>query len=474
MHSLEFEDNTFDIIVIGWVLGYSTRPSDAIREIVRVAKPDSLIAIGWDPHVPSTLSSSGDHLFEIDESYHYTTADSILGLFKDVQIDVSKVHLSIDPSPPYCHETKRGFLVISPNKRIYPAFSWNSLLEAEAAQRVLQAYEGIRQQEQGSEGYERTIYRINSHREQAIHGFTEKSHDLQAYLIMRQQRCSMDDVTDNVIHNSIKMNFPWSLDAFLSASYPGFSPIFDFDKSTINQAKSNLEEEGFFVFPDLLPAHIVDRLNKVFDEFVTESHSGRLIVNDPLINSREVQEIAFSLELLSIAGEWLQCMPIFNGVSAMVTNPTVAATQEELIQKVSGDAQLLHHDKDRIRWINFFLYLSDVPSEEWGAHVVYSATNKVGAIRDNRIFESEIGGFYGPEAYTNKRVILGQQGTLFAVDTSNLHRGSPVQFGQRRVLEVTFAASLFGATNVKLDMASLVPKFKVPLGKFPRIFERFL
>jgi ubiquinone/menaquinone biosynthesis C-methylase UbiE len=37
MHKLPFDDNTFDIIVLGWVLGYSSTPGQVANEVLRVA-----------------------------------------------------------------------------------------------------------------------------------------------------------------------------------------------------------------------------------------------------------------------------------------------------------------------------------------------------------------------------------------------------------------------------------------------------
>lgn len=46
MHSMEFEDASFDIIICGWVLGYSDDRTAAAREILRVTKPGGLISVG--------------------------------------------------------------------------------------------------------------------------------------------------------------------------------------------------------------------------------------------------------------------------------------------------------------------------------------------------------------------------------------------------------------------------------------------
>ncbi|MCB0478277.1 MAG: class I SAM-dependent methyltransferase [Crocinitomicaceae bacterium] len=46
MHEMEFADDTFDVVVFGWTLSYSSQPEKAIQEIVRVTKSGGLVAVG--------------------------------------------------------------------------------------------------------------------------------------------------------------------------------------------------------------------------------------------------------------------------------------------------------------------------------------------------------------------------------------------------------------------------------------------
>jgi SAM-dependent methyltransferase len=46
MHDLAFADASFDAVVCGWTLSYSTNPQQAAREIARVTKPGGVVAIG--------------------------------------------------------------------------------------------------------------------------------------------------------------------------------------------------------------------------------------------------------------------------------------------------------------------------------------------------------------------------------------------------------------------------------------------
>jgi len=46
MHNLPFPDQSFHVVISGWVLTYSKDPRRAVREMVRVCGPGGLIAIG--------------------------------------------------------------------------------------------------------------------------------------------------------------------------------------------------------------------------------------------------------------------------------------------------------------------------------------------------------------------------------------------------------------------------------------------
>lgn len=46
MHAMPFGDNSFDAVILGWVLAYSEEPARAAREVVRVTRPGGVVAVG--------------------------------------------------------------------------------------------------------------------------------------------------------------------------------------------------------------------------------------------------------------------------------------------------------------------------------------------------------------------------------------------------------------------------------------------
>jgi len=50
MHKMPYEDNTWDVMILGWVIAYSDNPVLAAQEIVRVSKHNAIISLGVEYH----------------------------------------------------------------------------------------------------------------------------------------------------------------------------------------------------------------------------------------------------------------------------------------------------------------------------------------------------------------------------------------------------------------------------------------
>lgn len=48
MHDMPYDDNSFDVVILGWVLAYSNDNKKAADEVIRVARPGAFIAIGCE------------------------------------------------------------------------------------------------------------------------------------------------------------------------------------------------------------------------------------------------------------------------------------------------------------------------------------------------------------------------------------------------------------------------------------------
>lgn len=102
MHAMPYADDSFDVIIVGWVLVYSSNQEKAIREILRVARPGAIIAVGCEYSVQNEeaqaerMASMGLER-RLDDSEFNTvwSEERILGLFGD---SVARVHFVSDDS----------------------------------------------------------------------------------------------------------------------------------------------------------------------------------------------------------------------------------------------------------------------------------------------------------------------------------------------------------------------------------------
>jgi SAM-dependent methyltransferase len=60
MHHMQYKNESFDLVILGWVLAYSSNPLSALAECFRVCKPGGYVAIGMD--------SISDDLYDPDHS----------------------------------------------------------------------------------------------------------------------------------------------------------------------------------------------------------------------------------------------------------------------------------------------------------------------------------------------------------------------------------------------------------------------
>jgi SAM-dependent methyltransferase len=95
MHAMPYSDNTWDVVISSMVLSYSDNQQKAVDEMIRVARPNGIIALSVE-HVTQ------EEMKEIDARHGYIidvyenriqTVDAILAMFKPY---VGVVHFSQD------------------------------------------------------------------------------------------------------------------------------------------------------------------------------------------------------------------------------------------------------------------------------------------------------------------------------------------------------------------------------------------
>lgn len=82
MHAMPYKDNSWDAVLLGWVLSYSETPRDAAREIVRVTKDGGIVAVAVAYYSPLHLEEAGRRGKLIGGANRIQTVASILELFE--------------------------------------------------------------------------------------------------------------------------------------------------------------------------------------------------------------------------------------------------------------------------------------------------------------------------------------------------------------------------------------------------------
>ena len=135
------------------------------------------------------------------------------------------------------------------------------------------------------------------------------------------------------------------------------------------------------------------------------------------------------------------------------------------------DALLYHFDKDRIKFIKIFIYLTDVDDSN-GPHMLIPGSHAIKMEKDGRYTQEEIE-LIKKKYNLSEKTITGKKGQVFAVDTHCLHRGSEVLSGERMVLQLEYTNSILGANYKTESPKYFIPKYKNLIKMFPRMFSQF-
>ena len=190
-----------------------------------------------------------------------------------------------------------------------------------------------------------------------------------------------------------------------------------------------------------------------------------------LLANPDVQELLCDPSILGVAQSYLGSLPMAD-VLTMWWNTAYSDRPSE------AAAQFYHFDMDRIKWLKFFIYLTDVDTNN-GPHTFIAGSHKSGGIPPSvlkkgyvRLTDEEVSKHYSPADFIE---FTGKRGTVLAEDTRGLHKGKHVTQGDRLVLQLQFSNSLFGGHYPPATQ----PKFSAPecqafVERYPEIFAAFL
>ena len=227
--------------------------------------------------------------------------------------------------------------------------------------------------------------------------------------------------------------------------------IGDLSAESIQGLVDRLDADGYVVFQQLLSPEMCDSLEEfarchpctamgeTAQSIYSESTASALrydFEESSILSNPVASRIAFDGALASIAGAYFRCRPIYDFTTMWWTTPAG-------VKNYSAAAQEFHFDMDRLAFLKFFIYLTDVTQEN-GPHIFVAGSHKhkPAPLRAPRRFEDhEVESSY-PDGSVKQ--LCGPRGTIFAADTVGIHKGRPVQSGHRLVFQVEFTISKFG------------------------------
>ena len=248
----------------------------------------------------------------------------------------------------------------------------------------------------------------------------------------------------------------------------------------VAMAVDGLRRDGFYVFNHPADRGLIDSMRAHAERvpavprgaeatpapYPRESPAeGRYdIEEEEVLLSSEMQEFVSDPLMAAIAQEYLQQPVIMDEVACWWTT-TKKAEDADL------NAQMFHQDRDRLSFLKFFIYLTDV-TPETGPHVYLRGSHRKipNSLRfDGRVTDDSV---KRAGLWHDVRELTGPAGTLMAVDTIGLHKGKTPIDGDRLALENEFSTSLFG-TTYKQPSFTPSPLVRERFADMPYVLQRY-
>ncbi|MGH9896977.1 MAG: phytanoyl-CoA dioxygenase family protein, partial [bacterium] len=250
-----------------------------------------------------------------------------------------------------------------------------------------------------------------------------------------------------------------------------------------------MRERGHFVLPQRVPSETCDRLlefaltqpalvytrhNHAWKRVITVYEPTRPLAahyqfdRKNVINHPDVQALMADPVLVELAQAYLEVEPVADFIKMWWYT---ASSQPE-------PSQLYHCDMSRIKWVRFFIYLTDVGVGN-GPHCFVTGTHRTGAIPSRflargyaHVSDEDVVRHYGAQEIVE---LIGPRGTIIAEDTRGLHKGQQVHVSHRLMLQIQFSNSLFGHPHPRTAFESLKDPGLIEMSRrHPRIYSAFL
>ena len=164
-----------------------------------------------------------------------------------------------------------------------------------------------------------------------------------------------------------------------------------------------------------------------------------------LLSCPEIAALAFNPSLISVAQDFLGAPPIHTQITCWWSTP-----YSDSPEHVKSAAQQFHQDRDYIKFVKIFIYLTDVGAENGphefiaGSNADYAAVTKNKLRSSKRLTDEYLASVYARDRF---RKFVAPRGTVLFEDTSGFHKGNPVVEDHRLMLQLEFASTLYGSPS---------------------------
>jgi hypothetical protein len=203
-----------------------------------------------------------------------------------------------------------------------------------------------------------------------------------------------------------------------------------------------LQADGVLLMPAFLPRQAAEELRRLLESYECvdpwKPDAGKFswraappnthvadIPAAPTIAT--LHDLALDPRLVRLATAYFGCRPYLDSIQAWWSLSGNEAPEE---------AENFHRDNDSIRFLKFFLYLTDV-GHEHGPHNFVVGSHRDGKLLERRrLTDGEVERAFGGERI---RSIIGSAGDAFMEDTWGIHKGQLPRAGYRLLAQFRYS-----------------------------------
>lgn len=307
---------------------------------------------------------------------------------------------------------------------------------------------------------------------------------------MRHLFCKTNGRSNNLLHFFVRtFRKPYQLPEARGA-------IGNLTREEVSSIANEIRVNGYYIFPRMLSTDICERLTHfasttpcapwpppvpdappvIYDHRCPQAPTYWMSKQN-IVTHPDVQDFISDPAVLAISQAYLDCQPVLSTLGLWWSN--------SLLQEPSvASAQLYHFDLEHIKFLRFFIYLTDVDSEN-GPHCFVQYSHRQSSQTSkllkssheivlkhghNRLPDDVITRYYPPGGILE---FTGRRGMVIAEDTRGFHKGKQPLRGERLMFEMEFSNSLFGSSTPELR-TNFTPHLQEMARKYPRTYSMLI